>query len=147
MCLHFTPEMNEQPLPISYTTPPETICDILRSANCHRVYTQSTACLYFIVSTLRTLCAKQQYALRIDDVPALGFVLPQVKDKNARRTLNVGPYPPSERKFSPDDVAIYLPSSQSAPSSRPVPLTHKAVTEWQRTGQPNLHEASTDPDR
>jgi len=120
------------PLPLSNKTPPETMCKVLQSLNCHHILTQGTACMHLLVSTVKSLSATQHYALRIDEVPDLNFVLPRLKNKDARKSINVGPYPTNGRKPSPSDVVLYLQSPLSSRFHHTIPLTNQTIMSWQR---------------
>ncbi|TCD63592.1 hypothetical protein EIP91_005200 [Steccherinum ochraceum] len=120
------------PLPIAPATSPEDVCTLLRNANCHRILTRSTACMYFRVSTVRALCSKRRYHLRVDEVPWLDFILPQLKNKDAATGLKEGPYPTNGKRHAPEDVAMYFQPPITERRQDPVTLTHKGIADWQR---------------
>lgn len=73
--------------------------------------------------------------MRVDEAPALDFILPQLHNKLARLTLNVGPYPSVRKYPQPDDVLLYIQPVSACPMQMPIALTQLSINRWQRNGK------------
>ncbi|KAI4521215.1 acetyl-CoA synthetase-like protein [Schizophyllum commune Loenen D] len=116
------------PFPISPRLSAPAVANLLRASNCHRVVATR--------QTLRALIAAVkgelglEYALKVDEVPALDVVYPRLAREQVADDFKPYPKPSVESKL--DDMLLYLHSSGSTGFPKAIPHTRASMAGWSR---------------
>ncbi|KAJ7153103.1 putative aminoadipate reductase [Mycena crocata] len=116
------------PFPISPRNSPAAIVHLLRATLCRRIISTCVTLEPLLVGIKQAFAqAEPDFSLRIDEVPSLSQVYPNLGVEAASCPFE--PYMPSINVPALDDVCVYLHSSGSTGLPKAIPQTHRALIE------------------
>ncbi|KAL1699761.1 hypothetical protein EV121DRAFT_295859 [Schizophyllum commune] len=116
------------PFPISPRLSAPAVANLLRASDCHRVVaTQQT--LHALIAAVKGELGSE-YALEVDEVPALDAVFPHLAQEKESDAFE--PYPESSVEPKSDDMLLYLHSSGSTGFPKAIPHTRASMAGWSR---------------
>ncbi|KAI5827846.1 acetyl-CoA synthetase-like protein [Schizophyllum commune Tattone D] len=116
------------PFPISPRLSAPAVANLLRASNCHRVVvTRQT--LHALIAAVKGELGPE-YALEVDEVPALDVVFPRLAREQEADAFEPYPEPTVEPKL--EDMLLYLHSSGSTGFPKAIPHTRASMAGWSR---------------
>lgn len=127
-----------QPYPMSPRNSPQGVAHMLETTSCHRILAQaSTASLTYQV---QTEMASRGVDVRIDNLPGLYDVFPQLQDTEAPggSKAKFKPYPPSSQPINLLETSMYIHSSGSTGPPKSIHFTYQRCLQWMRNDSKHL---------
>ncbi|GJE98682.1 putative NRPS-like protein biosynthetic cluster [Phanerochaete sordida] len=115
------------PYPMSPRNSPQGVCHMLESVACTRVLAQASTSA--LVHQVQGELHAKDVALRVDELPGLPEVFPQLCD-GSEASAEVRPYPVSARLIDMRAPSLYVHSSGSTGYPKSVPFTYRRLLQW-----------------
>ena len=98
---------------------------MLEKTGCHRILSQSS--LAHLVSQVKEELDTKNYSLRVDDLPSLYDVFPQLSETSAYTAPEPYPAAPPHKM---EDLVMYIHSSGSTGFPKPIPFNQRIMMQW-----------------
>lgn len=106
------------------------VINMLEATSCHRIISQPD--LAPLVSGVKAQLDEKQYELKVDDLPSLTQIFPDIHDGGC--VAPCIPYPRSSKPHDMEDIVLYLHSSGSTGLPRAIPQRHINILHWCNSG-------------
>lgn len=108
---------------------PESICAMLKKTSCKQIiYSQSFSTIF---STIQSRMHENSSPVDLTLLPDLLNIFPSLNI--SKQDTEFTPYPYDPSLSSPDEIVLYLHSSGSTGSPKPIPQTHRIILQWANT--------------
>ena len=98
---------------------------MLEKTGCHRILSQPS--LDHLIHQVKEELDMQNYALQVDELPALYDIFPSLSA--SADSSPPEPYPAAPAHH-PDDLVMYIHSSGSTGFPKPIPFTQRLMIQW-----------------
>lgn len=100
------------------------VINMLKRTSCHRIICQPS--LSTLLSAIQAELDAEDYALQVDDLPAIEIIYPTLYGQDPARNFRL--YPVGNKPVM-DDIAFYLHSSGSTGFPKPIPQRYVNMLE------------------
>ncbi|EKM52250.1 uncharacterized protein PHACADRAFT_211524 [Phanerochaete carnosa HHB-10118-sp] len=116
------------PYPMSPRNSPQGLVHMLETVSCTRILGQASTC--GLVHQVEREMQAKGIQLRIDDMPGLPEMFPQLAGKASSTSAEVEPYPASDKPVEPRAPSLYFQTSGSTGSPKSIHFTYRRMAQW-----------------